>query len=61
VICPIREIGTVWESDDPVELQAVLVPTNTAEPAALDAIAGFLTQSGLIKRATQRVQTTARR
>jgi len=55
---PIREIDTVSEGDDQVELQATLVPT-AAEPAELDAVVTSLKQSALIKGATWTVQTTA--
>ncbi len=55
---PIREIDTLSEGDDQVELAAVLVPT-TAEPAELDAVVTALKRSALIKSATWTVGTTA--
>ena len=55
---PIREIETLSEGDDQVELAAVLVPT-TAEPAELDAVVTALKRSALIKSATWTVGTTA--
>ena len=55
---PIHEIETLSESDDQVELAAVLVPT-TAEPAELDAVVAALKRSPVIKSATWTVGTTA--
>jgi putative Mg2+ transporter-C (MgtC) family protein len=55
---PIREIETLAEGDDLVELAADLIPT-TAEPAELDAVITSLKQSTLIKSATWTVATTA--
>ena len=55
---PIREIETISEGDDQVELAATLVPT-AAEPAELDAVVAALKQSAFIKSATWTVATTA--
>lgn len=55
---PIREIETVSESDEQVELAAVLVPTS-AEPAELDAVVASLKQSAIVKSATWTIGTTA--
>src|ERR1700722_17457347 len=55
---PIREIETLSESDDQVELAAIIVPT-TAEPAELDAVIEALKLSPVIKSATWTVGTTA--
>jgi putative Mg2+ transporter-C (MgtC) family protein len=55
---PIREIETLSEGDDQVELAADLVPT-TVEPAELDAVISSLKQSAKIKSATWTVATTA--
>jgi putative Mg2+ transporter-C (MgtC) family protein len=55
---PIREIDTVSEGDEQVELAAVLVPTS-AEPAELDDAVASLKQSAMIKSATWTVGTSA--
>lgn len=55
---PIREMDTVSEGDDQLELRAILVPS-TAEPAELDAVVRSLKRSALIKSATWTVQMTA--
>ena len=55
---PIREIETLLESDDQVELAAVLVPT-TADAAALDAVVATLEASPAIKSATWTVSAAA--
>jgi putative Mg2+ transporter-C (MgtC) family protein len=55
---PIREIETASESDDTVELAAILVPT-TASPKELDAAIASLKRSPIIKSATWTVGTTA--
>jgi len=55
---PIREIDTVSEGDEQVELAAVLVPTS-AEPAELDDVVASLKQSAMIKSATWTVGTSA--
>jgi putative Mg2+ transporter-C (MgtC) family protein len=55
---PIREIETLSESDDQVELAAVLVPT-TADAAALDAVVATLERSPAVESATWTVSTTA--
>jgi putative Mg2+ transporter-C (MgtC) family protein len=55
---PIREIETLAEGDDLVELAADLVPT-TAKPAELDSVVNALKRSDIIKSATWTVATTA--
>ena len=55
---PIREIETSSESEDTVELAAILVPT-TASPQDLDAAIAALKRSPIIKSATWTVGTTA--
>jgi putative Mg2+ transporter-C (MgtC) family protein len=55
---PIREIETISEGEDQVELAASLVPT-AAEPAELDAVVAALKQTAFIKSATWAVATTA--
>jgi putative Mg2+ transporter-C (MgtC) family protein len=55
---PIREIETISEGEDQVELAASLVPT-AAEPAELDAVVAALKQTTFIKSATWAVATTA--
>lgn len=55
---PIREIETLSETDDQVELAAVLVPT-TADPKALDAAVSALEQSEPVQSATWTVSTTS--
>ncbi len=55
---PIRETDTLSESDDSVELAAILVPT-TADPNELDAVIVALKRSPMIDSATWTVGTTA--
>jgi putative Mg2+ transporter-C (MgtC) family protein len=55
---PIREIETLAEGEDLVELAADLVPT-TAKPTELDAVVSTLKRSAIIKSATWTVATTA--
>jgi putative Mg2+ transporter-C (MgtC) family protein len=55
---PIREIDTLSESDDLVELAADLVPT-AADAAELDEVVASLKRSPVIKSATWTVGTTA--
>ncbi len=53
---PLREIVTVSESEDQVELAAVLVPT-TADPKDLDAVVAILDANHAIESATWTVST----
>lgn len=55
---PIRDIETLSETDDQVELAAILVPT-TAEPAALDAAVAALERSPSVLSATWTVSTNS--
>ncbi|HEX7871287.1 MAG TPA: MgtC/SapB family protein [Sphingobium sp.] len=55
---PIREIETLSEGDDMVELAALLVPTS-ANPADLDAIADHLARHEGVRSATWTVSTTS--
>jgi putative Mg2+ transporter-C (MgtC) family protein len=55
---PIREVMTLSESADQVELAAVLLP-NTAEADELDAVIAALERSALIRSATWTVRTVA--
>jgi putative Mg2+ transporter-C (MgtC) family protein len=55
---PIREVETLSEGDDQVELGAILVPS-TAEPAEPDAVVAALKRSPKIQSATWTVATTA--
>nr|WP_231844560.1 hypothetical protein [Acidiphilium multivorum] len=55
---PIREIATLSDSEELVELAATLVPTN-AKPDELDAVVAALEKAGPIKTATWTVSTTA--
>jgi putative Mg2+ transporter-C (MgtC) family protein len=55
---PIREIDTLSESEDVVELAATLVPT-AVDPTELDAVVISLKRSPVIKSATWTVATTA--
>jgi putative Mg2+ transporter-C (MgtC) family protein len=55
---PIREIETLSETDDQVELAAVLVPT-TAEADVLDAVVVTLERDPAIESATWTVSTTS--
>ena len=55
---PVREVETLTETDDRVELAAVLVPT-TAEDAELDGVVAALARSRLVHSATWTVETTS--
>jgi putative Mg2+ transporter-C (MgtC) family protein len=55
---PIREITTLSESEEQIELAAILVPT-AAEPGELDQVVVQLEASPLIRSATWTVSTTA--
>jgi putative Mg2+ transporter-C (MgtC) family protein len=55
---PVREIETLSEGEDLVELAAVLVPT-TANPADLDAITDHLAKQHNLISATWTVSTTS--
>lgn len=55
---PIREIETLSEGDEVVELAALLVPS-TANPDDLDAITGHLSRHDIIESATWTVSTTS--
>jgi putative Mg2+ transporter-C (MgtC) family protein len=55
---PIREIETLSETENQVELAAVLVPT-AADPKDLDAIAAALQANNAIESATWTVSTTS--
>ncbi len=55
---PVREVETLSDSDEQVELAAVLVPT-TANAAELDAVVAALERSPLVRSATWTVGTTA--
>jgi putative Mg2+ transporter-C (MgtC) family protein len=55
---PIREIETLSETDDQVELAAVLVPT-TAEPDVLEAVVASLERAPAVESATWTVSTTS--
>jgi putative Mg2+ transporter-C (MgtC) family protein len=55
---PIREIETLSESEDTVELAAIIVPT-TADPVELDGIVTSLKKSEVVKSATWTVGTSA--
>lgn len=55
---PVREIETLSESDELVELAALLVPT-TADPKELDAIVEQLGRQASVDSATWTVSTTA--
>jgi putative Mg2+ transporter-C (MgtC) family protein len=55
---PIREVETLSDSDEQVELAAILVPT-TAEVAELDAVVAALEASPLIRSATWSVEATS--
>lgn len=54
---PIREIETMSETEEQVELAAILVPT-TAAPAELDAMVKALEESPVIESATWTVSTS---
>ena len=55
---PIREIETLSDTEESVELAAILVPT-TAEDHELDAVAAALQRSSLVRSATWSVETTS--
>jgi putative Mg2+ transporter-C (MgtC) family protein len=55
---PVRAVETLSDSEDQVELAAVLVPS-TAEPSELDAVVTALERSPLVKSATWTVGTSA--
>lgn len=55
---PIRDIQTISDTEDVVELAAALIPTN-ANPAELDAVVTNLETSRAIKTATWTVTTTS--
>jgi putative Mg2+ transporter-C (MgtC) family protein len=55
---PIREIETLSEGEEQIELAADLVPT-TADPAELDAVVEELERNPLVQSATWTVATTA--
>jgi putative Mg2+ transporter-C (MgtC) family protein len=55
---PIREVETLSDTEDQVELAAVLVPT-TAKEIELDAVVAALEASPLIKSATWSVEVTS--
>ncbi len=55
---PVREVQTLSDNEDQVELAAVLVPT-TAKDAELDAVVTALQASRLVLSATWSVETTA--
>lgn len=55
---PIREVKTLSDNDDQVELAAILVPT-TAESAELDSVVAALEASPLVLSATWSVEATS--
>lgn len=55
---PVREVETLSDNDDQVELAAVLVPT-TADEAELDAVVAALEASPLVLSATWSVEATS--
>ena len=55
---PIREVETLSDGEEQVELAAVLLPTS-AEEAELDAVVAALERSPLVRSATWTVQTTS--
>ena len=55
---PMREVETLSDSDERIELAAVLVPT-TAKPAELDAVVTALERSPLVRSATWSVEAAA--
>jgi len=55
---PVREVETLSDSEEQVELAAVLVPT-TADAAELDAVVAALERSPLVRSATWSVVTMA--
>ncbi len=56
--CPIREVETLSDSSDQVELAAILVPT-TADEDELDVVVAALERSPLVRSATWTVETTS--
>jgi putative Mg2+ transporter-C (MgtC) family protein len=55
---PVREVETLSETEDQIELGAILVPT-TAEDSELDAVVAALELSPLVRSATWSVETTS--
>ncbi len=55
---PIREVETLSDTEDQVELAAILVPT-TADEAELDAVVAALERSPLVMSATWSVEATS--
>lgn len=55
---PVREVETLSDNEEQVELAAILVPTS-AEEAELDGVVAALEQSSLILSATWSVETTS--
>jgi len=55
---PIREVATLSDTDEQVELAAILIPT-AAEEAELDAVVAALEHSPLVLSATWSVEATA--
>ncbi len=55
---PVREVETLSDNEEQVELAAILVPT-TAEEAELDAVVAALEHSPLILSATWSVEATS--
>lgn len=55
---PVREVETLSDSEDQVELAAILVPT-TAEETELDGVVAALERSPLVRSATWTVETTS--
>ncbi len=55
---PVREVETLSENEDQVELAAILVPS-TAEDAELDAVVAALERSPLVHSATWSVEATS--
>lgn len=55
---PVREVETLSDNDEQVELAAILVPT-TADEVELDAVVAALERSSLIQSATWSVETTS--
>ncbi len=55
---PVREVKTLSDNEDQMELAAILVPT-TAEESELDAVVAALVRSPLVRSATWSVETTS--
>jgi putative Mg2+ transporter-C (MgtC) family protein len=55
---PVREVATLSDNDEQVELAAILVPT-TAEEGELDAVVAAHERSSLVQSATWSVETTS--